>query len=170
MKPRQDIEGRAMLDTTRLDIENTSMVGTVEFVVEDGGVFERVVDIGVIEGLLVSTATHESIQFALVSGDDDSSLYLVMIFDEYYFLLALPQLFRLANIHYFQLPQVVLQVLVKYLLFSPRIQLSLGSLLWYFVEFDGVFEESVGENGGGGEERFGPGEVLPERLEQATEH
>jgi hypothetical protein len=104
-----------------------------------------------------------------MSGHDHSPLNIFMILDVYHLPLAFSQLDRLAYLYLLQIPQILHNLFLNIILdgFMLRLWLCFG---WWGLEFYGIAEESVGENGGGGEKCFGPGEMLPEWSEEPPEH
>lgn len=61
MEDGQDIIGWAMLDTARLDVEDTAVVRTVQFVMEINGLFKWVLLVSAIKGLPISAVTNKGV-------------------------------------------------------------------------------------------------------------
>ena len=89
-----------MLDTSWLDVEDAAMVRTVQLIVEDHGVFEGVVSVGLIKGLLMGATTQKRKQFTFVSGYNDSPLLVFVIPDVYDLSFSIPQLDWLAYLSF----------------------------------------------------------------------
>ena len=77
------------------------MMRAVQFIVEDHGIFQRVIDVVLFKGFLVGTGPKEGIEFTFDFDDHDPSVSVEVVFDCYDLALALDQIFAVADVQDF---------------------------------------------------------------------
>ena len=88
-----------MLNTPRFDIEDTTMMRAVQFIIENDRILQRRFSSIFLKGLLMRTTSKKSMQLTFVPDNHDRPILALMILHNHYLSLPFSQLPTFTHIN-----------------------------------------------------------------------